>query len=436
MRRELDPVRLLADYIRIDTSNPPGDETKAAGYLGRSLADEKIGCKIYEATPGRISLRASVPGSGQKKPLILLNHMDVVPADKSQWSFDPFGGEIIDGHVCGRGALDMKGIAVMQLMALVDLKRRGVTPNRDVVFLAVADEEEGGGLGARWLLENHAADFETSLVLNEGGFGIEGMLPDQPLMMISAAEKGLCWLKLNCRGKGGHGSMPGPENPAAELTAALSRLLVSPAPAWITPIAADYFLALAQALEFLAPYKQNPSPEILLALLEQSGLMALPQVGAMVRNTLSLTVLDAGHKTNVIPDQATAHLDGRLLPGQNGGEFIEEIIGALDEPKIEIKRITVDEASQSTWQGDDYQVIAEVLGQAFPEAVIAPSLMPGTSDSRFFRYRGINAYGVCPAVIPMADLATVHGVDEKISEQNLINGAAVYTKLVGTLSGT
>lgn len=435
MKYEIDPVKLLSDYIRINTSNPPGDETEAARFLGLVLSKAGIAYKTYESAQGRISLRAEISGSGQQEPLVLLNHMDVVPADKSQWSFDPFGGEIIDSFVCGRGALDMKSIGIMQLMALIDLKRRGAVPNRDVVLLAVADEEEGGGLGAKWLLENHAVDFEASLVLNEGGFGIEGMLPDRQLMMISAAEKGLCWLKLRCHGQGGHGSMPGPENPAAELVSAVTRLLALPETARITQIVADYFLCLANALDFLEPYKQNPSPDMLVELLEQSGLIGLPQIGAMLRNTISLTVLDAGHKTNVIPDTAWAHLDGRLLPGQGGDEFIETIKQKLAGPKIEIQRISVDEASQSPWQGGDYQTIADVLGQAFPYAVVAPSLMPGTSDSRFFRYKGINAYGFCPVIIPAEHLAMIHGVDEKISMENLTRGTAVYAQLVKTLTG-
>ncbi len=436
MTYDIDPVRLLADYLRIDTSNPPGDEAEAARFLGRVLAQAGIESKTYESAPGRLSLRAEIKGGGQQKPLILLNHMDVVPADRSQWSFDPFGGAIIDGFVCGRGALDMKNIGVMQLLALIDLKRRGLRPDRDVVFLAVADEEEGGGLGAKWLLENHAADFRASLVLNEGGFGIEGMLPGRPLMMISAAEKGLCWLKLHCHGQAGHGSMPGPENPAAELVAAVARVLADPAPVRITPIVSEYFLSLAKVLDLLEPFRKNPLPEVLLALLEQSGLIGLPQIGAMVRNTISLTVLEAGRKTNVIPDKATVHLDGRLLPGQNGEKFIETIRQKLAEPKIEIEKITVDEASQSPWQGGGYQVIADVLGEAFPDAVVAPSLMPGTSDSRFFRYQGIDSYGFCPVVIPAGHLAMIHGVDEKISAENMTRGTAVYNQLVKTLTGT
>lgn len=232
-------IGLLSRYIQSNTTNPPGNEARGAQFFAEILDREGIEYRTYEPEPGRVSLRAVIPGTGDKGPVILLNHMDVVPAQAEEWSFDPFGGEVKDGYVHGRGALDMKGQSIMELLAFLDVKRQGQRPFRDLIFLAAADEETGGPLGVKYLLDNHYEDFQADLVLNEGGFGVTGLIPSRPVIMVSPAEKGVCWLKLTRTGRPGHGSLPHGDNALERMTHALADLLDEEAPITITPIVAE-----------------------------------------------------------------------------------------------------------------------------------------------------------------------------------------------------
>ena len=429
-------TQLLSEYIRINTTNPPGNESEAARFLENALEKEGISCQVYKSKTGRVSVKAVIPGSGEKKPLILLNHMDVVPADASEWSFDPFGGEIRDGFICGRGALDMKGIGIMELMAFLHVKRQGITPCRDLIFLAVAEEETGGSQGAGFLMENHLDDFRGAIVLNEGGYGVKGILPTKTLHMISTAEKGPCWLKLTRAGLPGHGSVPHGQNALEELVKALNRLLAAKRPMEITPVVGEYFKQMACEWDFLAPYVEDGNPATLERILNETGLVAMPQLGAMVQNTISLNVLRAGDSGNVIPSKVEAQLDIRLLPGQEPGDFIAKIQELLQDDSIEIEPVMVFPATESPMDHPDYLIIAETLKRCFPQEVVTPFLTTATTDSRFFRAKGMQAYGVCPIVVPMDDLKCIHGIDEKISVENLIRGTEVYTDMVLSLCKT
>ncbi len=216
-------VEILSKYLQIDTTNPPGNEVQAARFFAEIFDKEKIPYQTYESKPGRVSIKAKLTGSGKKGPIILLNHMDVVYANSNEYTFDPFGGNIIDGYICGRGALDMKGIGVMQLMAILAMRRESVSLNRDLVFLAAADEETGGSLGMKYLMENYPDDFKAALVLNEGGHGLSNMVPDKTVMLFATGEKGPCWLKLTCKGPSGHGSTPHAQNALVKMTRGLGQ---------------------------------------------------------------------------------------------------------------------------------------------------------------------------------------------------------------------
>ena len=205
-------VELLSQYLQIDTTNPPGNEMRGVEFFARIFEKEGIVYKTYEACAGRGSIKAVIPGTGEKGAIILLNHIDVVPARTAEWSVHPFGGEIQDGFIHGRGALDMKGQGILELLAFLEVKRKGLTPCRDIIFLAVADEEAGAQNGVAYLLNNYADDFQADLVINEGGFGLNDLVPERPLFMISTAEKGVCRAKLTCSGPPGHGSMPHGDN--------------------------------------------------------------------------------------------------------------------------------------------------------------------------------------------------------------------------------
>ena len=430
---EHESIELLSRYLQFNTTNPPGNEAPAAEFFAEIFKKEGIEYKIYEPEPSRISIRAVLPGSGERGPVILLNHMDVVPAESKDWSFDPFSGEIKDGFIHGRGAMDMKGQGIMELMAFLAMKREGVRLRGDLVFLAVADEETLGEHGAEFLIEKYPEDFKADLVINEGGIGLRDMLANKPTLLISTAEKGLRWLKLTRTGPTGHGSAPHGQNALEELTKALNRLLTEESPVTITPIIAEYFRKMGQGWDFLNPYIEDGKTETLVNILNQSGLLAIPQISAMVRNTISLTGMQAGTNVNVIPGTTEAQLDIRLLPGQDGDSFMKAIKERLGDTEISFDLTGSTEPTESRWGTQDYALIEEVLQEEFPGCVVAPSLLFAASDSRFFRHKGIPAYGICPVLVSLEDINMLHGIDEKISVENVIKGTEVYTKIIRRL---
>ena len=426
-------VELLSRYIRLDTTNPPGNEHLAADLFAKILKAEGIPYHVYESRPGRISIRAEIKGSGQGEPLILLHHTDVIAAKKNEWSFDPFGGEIIDGYICGRGALDTKSLGIMQLMSMLDVHRSRLTLNRDLVFLATADEESGADCGVEYLLREHGGDFPAGLVLNEGSYVAEGIVPGRLLAMISPGEKGPCWIRLKRKGIPGHGSTPHADNALERLTLAVNRLIDYKVPLRVTPIVAEYFRRMAPAREFLKPYIEDGKQETLLKIVEDNGLLADPQVKAMLTNTISLNSLHSGDKVNVIPSYAEAEVDTRLLPGQGINEWIEILKHRMDDKEIKIEFIMKGEGNASDMDTDCYRIIEQALLDHYPGAIAAPCLMLGTTDSRFFRELGMLSYGFCPAVIPADHLKSIHGIDEKIAAESLIKGTEVYTDIVKRL---
>lgn len=429
-------VELLSRYLKIDTTNPPGNENKGVAFLAEIFDKEEVAYKTYEASPGRGSISAVLRGTGEKGAVILLNHIDVVAARMDDWCVDPFSGEIKDGFLYGRGALDMKGQAILELLAFLEIKRKGLTPCRDLIFLAVADEEAGGINGVKYLLDHHGDEFQADLVINEGGFGLSNVLPDRPLFMIATAEKGVCRLKLTRSGPSGHGSAPHGDNALEKLVQGLSRLLAKKNPVIITPLIAEYFKELASSWEFLKPYSQDGKQETLIEVLTQNGMLDIPQMAAMLKNTISLNLMHAGNKVNVIPGTAEAELDIRLLPGTDPESAIAGIKEGLADEEIKIESVRASRASESSVETADFSIIKKVHLEHFPAAVAVASLLFGASDSRFFREKGVPCYGVCPMLISLEDLGTVHGIDERISEENMVKGTEVFIDMVRQLCGT
>jgi len=426
-------VQLLSQYLKIDTTNPPGNELEGTTFFAEIFKKEGIGYTLYESDKGRASISARISGNGNEEPLILLNHIDVVPAEKDKWHFDPFGGDVRDGFVHGRGALDMKGQGIMELLAFLSIKRNRKVPNRDLIFLAVADEENGGAYGVDFLLKNHSGDFSAGLVLNEGGFCVNNLLPDRPLFLISAAEKATNWIKVSAQGPPGHGSVPQENNALERLIRALNRLQQMDNPIIINEVTAEYFKRLADAWDFLKPYQADGKAETLIKCLIESGLTEVPQISATLRNTISANVISAGSSVNVIPSYAEAKLDVRLLPGQEPDEFMARVEKQLGDDDLVATFINKGYALVSPVFTPEFEVIEAVFHRRFPEAIIAPSVLFATSDSRFFRKKGITSYGVFPVLVSMEDVQMVHGIDEKISEDNLILGTDIYTEIVEKL---
>lgn len=427
-------VDVLTEYLTIDTTNPPGNEDRACGFLGRILTAEGISYETFEPAPGRMSLRAVLPGSGERDPLILLNHTDVVMAEAGDWQHPPFGGEVADGFIHGRGALDMKGQGVMELMAFLALKRKGLPLTRDVVFLAVADEEAGGGLGVGWLLKNHPEAMRAGCVLNEGGFGISDLVPGRGVHLVSSAEKGLLWLHLAMEGEAGHASVPHRQNALERLTLALDRILTNRPPPRITPESMDFFLAMAPEWPFLEPFIKDRDPETLLNVLKESGILEIPAMGALVNDTISLTMMHAGEKANVIPTRAEAHLDIRLLPGSLPEDMVRHIEQKADEDRLAMERLVEHPANASPRNTDEYGILETVLHDHFPGALVAPYLTFGVTDSRFFRSLGVPCYGFFPVEVGFNDTKRIHGIDERISLAGFEKACATYEDAVERLA--
>ena len=318
-------TRYLQEYLRINTTNPPGNEVEGARFFKNIFDKESIPCRLFEPSPGRGNLLATLKGNGKKRPLLLLNHMDVVPVEKEKWAFDPFAGTINDGYVYGRGALDDKSMGIVEMMVLLIMKREGITLERDLLFLATADEEIGGNWGVQWALENISSLKESEYAINEGGYIIlsETGVPD--CYEVSSGQKVLFQLKLRAKGTSGHGSMPHHDNPNVKLIRALERVTKWAPPFNILPMVREFFLKMASKEP---PDKRRFFEDIEEGLRDPSfsnWLSSNPIYNAMVRDTISLTVLQGGTKVNVIPSESTAMLDCRLIPGSSKENFLREI---------------------------------------------------------------------------------------------------------------
>lgn len=433
----------LSEYLRTRTVNPPGDERLAADYLEWQLHARGFETTLWEAAPGRANLMARLRGDGpaaagqggSRRPIILLHHMDVVAADPDRWTVDPFGGEIRDGFVWGRGALDMKGAGIMHLLAMDLLKRERVPLQRDVVLLAVSDEEVDSSHGVSWLLSEHRAELEAEYVWDEGGFGLEGMFGDAVLFSVAVTEKGCLWLRLVVEGEPGHGGMPQGGNPVELLVAALERVRRHRWPVRLHPVTGDFLRAVAGPL----PWPQR----WLLTNLHRKQVLALaggvagrqPALKAMLQNTVSLTGTRAGVKENVIPQRAEATLDVRLLPGEDEAAFLAELARVANEPRLSIEVIQEPAPSTVTpYQGDAmFGALERVCQRLVPGCLVAPMLSPGATDSHHFRRHGVKTFGLFPAVISSDELARFHGIDERISVANLTLGTRMVYEVLREL---
>jgi acetylornithine deacetylase/succinyl-diaminopimelate desuccinylase-like protein len=389
---EAEAIETLQGYVRINTSNPPGDVTKAADYLSEILKREGIEVKRYESGPGRSILLARLKGNGTGgKAILLESHMDVVPTDASRWAKDPFGAEIADGRMWGRGTIDMKGIGTSYLYAFIMLHRQKVALTRDVLLMFVPDEEVGGELGAAWMRKNHYDELDPEYVIDEGGFGSRDMFtPGKLVFGISVGEKKIMWLKLRAEGVAGHGSQPHDKNPNDHLMKALSRLFAEPVTAAPFPVVDEMKQRIGGPL---VSNKFN---------------------NAIQQSTISLTSLRSGvgdpPKVNVIPSVAEATLDCRLLPGTTAAQWIKEIERRLADPTIRIE--VVNEGEDPTVSPQDtplYRALESAIKRHHPDAIVTPMVVPFGTDSNGFRPRGVKSYGIFPGIIPSASILSMHG---------------------------
>lgn len=425
-------TRYLQDYIRIDTVNPPGNEIEGAKFFKKIFDKEAIPSEIHEPIPGRGSVLATLKGDGSKRPILLLSHIDVVPVEKQGWEVPPFEGIIKDGYLYGRGTLDCKSLGIIEMIALLILKRENISLKRDLIFFATADEETGGRWGIQWAMENIPALKEAEYALNEGGHIIinEDGSPNQ--YGISNGQKDIFQLKLKVRGRAGHGSMPHPENPNVKLVHSLDSLTRWETPYHILPTVKDYFRKLAPKQP---PYERPFFEDIEKGLNDPSfsvWLTSNPVYNAMLRNTISLTILQGGTKANVIPSESSATLDCRLIPGANKEEFLKEVRRRLgDDVEVEVM-VENDSLSPSPLDTEFFKAIEKLAEEDDPGCPVVPYLLPGATDSRFLRQQGIVTYDFTPFRLTEKELMSVHGNNERIDPENLRFGTKAMLKILKT----
>lgn len=420
----------LQDYIRINTVNPPGNEIEGAKFFKKIFDAEAIPSQIFEPLPGRGSILATLKGNGSKRPILLLSHIDVVPVEKEGWEVPPFEGVIKDGYLYGRGALDCKSLGIIEMMALLILKREKISLKRDILFFATADEETGGRWGVEWAMENVPSLKEAEYAFNEGGHIIlnEDGTPDR--YAISNGQKVIFQLRLKARGTPGHGSMPHPDNPNVKLVHGLEALTRWETPYQILPTVKEYFLKMAPKQP---SYERSFFEDIEKGLNDSSfsiWLTSNPIHNAMLRNTISLTILQGGTKSNVIPSESTATLDCRLIPGTNKEEFLKEIKRRVGE-EIEIEVISESKSlPPSPLDTDLYRAIERFASKNDLACPLVPYLLAGATDSRFLREHGIITYDFCPIRLTEKELMKVHANNERIDLENLKFGTKMLLEII------
>jgi acetylornithine deacetylase/succinyl-diaminopimelate desuccinylase-like protein len=425
-------VALLRDYLRIDTTNPPGNEIKAAQFFKGIFDREGIESQIFESSPGRASIYARLKGDGSRKAIVLLNHMDVVPASKQLWSVDPFSGAIKDGYLWGRGALDMKGMGIVELVAMLALKRQQVPLKADIVFLGVADEEAGGAAGAGFIVKDHFDLLSgAGTVLNEFGYIYAGADGKVLHYDVYAAEKSPFWLKLTATGKPGHGSAPRSDSAVTHLVEALHRIAAHQTALKVEPVVQRFY---ADTADF------DPTPEKRERLRNLKQSLNDPAFAAeftkdrwdnaVVRNTVSITMLEGSNKVNVIPPLASAQLDVRLLPSEDPQAFLSELRATIADDSIEIQPVLSFVSGSSPTEGEFFDVLAEVASTFHPGVKVVTPLLSGFTDCHYFREKGIPCYGFMPFTLTDSDFAGIHGHDERISLENIKLGTDVMYQIV------
>jgi len=432
---------LLSDLIRINTTNPPGNETQAAKYLAETLEREGFKCEVLESAPGRGNVITRLKGTGEKPSLLLLSHLDVVAANPKEWSVDPFSGLVKDGFVWGRGAMDMKSMTAMEVMVMKLLKRNNVRLKGDIILAATADEEKGGEAGAGWLVRNHPEMVMADYVINEGG-GQAIPMDGKNVFTIQTAEKGILWLKIKAKGRPGHGSVPGAaDNAILRMNRVVEKLGNYRAEIMLTPTVRQFLTVMAEenreVKEALKILFQNPGKaDELLDMIAQKDKAMAEEFRAMLRMTIAPTIIHGGVKENIIPSECEAVFDCRILPGQSTSEAlnrIKELLGDVGLDKLEFEIVQANEPSESPIDTPLYGLMVETLKEFEPNCTVAPILLTGGTDSRFFRSLGAACYGFQPALsdLPYGEiLKMVHGIDERISIKNLVFGTSVLYNVV------
>ncbi len=404
----------LSKYIRINTTNPPGNEMEAAKFLKEKFLSEGIAATTWEPEPGRGIVVARLRGVGgeNKKALIVLTHMDVVPAVASEWKVPPFSGEVKDGYVWGRGALDDKGPGVIDLMSLLAIKRAGILLKRDIIFVATGDEEEGGKLGAGWFTEHEKDIFsDAGYLVTEGG-GIQQLPDDKKLYRVAVTEKTPLWIRLTATGTEGHASVPAADTSVTRLIRGLSKVIEFQPRIHVIGTVQDEFHTIAE-LEHGPPQWLDLAAS-LHDLAFSRKFLEDPSQNAKVRDTIAPTVLQGSDKTNIIPAVAYAELDCRLLPGDDQKQFLANLKKVIDDDSIKIDVRLSSPPTPSSPSKSILMSAIEELARKYDKCPVVPTMVGGFTDSRYFRRRDIVSYGFTPLDLPPSEFRGIHGIDERL----------------------
>jgi acetylornithine deacetylase/succinyl-diaminopimelate desuccinylase-like protein len=429
----VETIDLLRHYLMLDTTNPPGNETVGARFLAEVLGREGIASETVESAPGRGNLVARLAGDGSLGGIVLHHHIDVVYADRRYWTVDPFGGEIRDGFLYGRGALDMKSTGILHLSAILAIKRAKVPLKRDLILLATPDEEAGSCFGAQFVADQRRDWLAgAEYALSEMG----GIYPESgqraPFASIVTSEKTGLPLRLTARSEPGHGSMPWPDTAPNRLIRALGRLLDAERPLRVLPEVQEYFARLGSLL----PGDTGRGYEDLARWLADAGFrrafLANRHHAAMLRTTFAVTMLQGSTKRNVIPPEAVADIDCRMLRGDDPDEIVRWVCGEIADDRVEVSLINPPPKIPNASPPDTelYKALGEALRRRAPGAVVAPDVLVGFTDNWVFRNCGLHGYGFSPFVLEEDEWRRVHGNDERISLENLCAGVRCHTEML------
>jgi len=427
-------VDLMQQYLRIDTSNPPGNEIQATKFFKRIFDQYGIESEVFEYKPGRANIIARLKGNGSKRPIILLNHTDVVTAEPASWEVDPFSAVIRNGYIYGRGALDMKNEGLLHLMTMILLKQEGPPLSRDVIFLGTADEEVNDE-GSLWMIANKSDLFKNAeYLLTEGG---DNLLHDGAVRIVGVdvAEKAPFWLRVTAGGLPGHGSRPVADSATNRLIRAMSRILDWETPVKLLPAVEKYF-------RDIAPLQPQPLRSQFANIRESlkdpafaRSLTSQREYNFLLRNTISITMLSGSKQTNVIPNAATCNIDVRLLPGESPEDFLKALTAVIADSTIKIDNVNrFKPPNSSPVDTELFSLIARRTKANHPNAVITTKMLSGYTESQLYRQLGIVAYGWAPIYTTPDDDEGVHGNNERISVKNVREGTREFYEVVRDIS--
>lgn len=422
----------LTDLIRLDTTNPPGNETRVAEYLKKLCDIEGINSQMLGADPARLNFVARLPGSGKLKPLLLIAHSDVVPADRAQWTVDPFSAELREGFIWGRGSEDDKSLLAAELAVLVELKRRGVKLDRDIILLSESDEE-AGSTGITWMIANAWDKIDAEFALNEGGLSLTTS-SGRRVYEIQTTEKIPTRVILTAQGVAGHASLPRADNPVVHLARAITRVADADQPVQLNSTTRRYLRAIAKLPDYhwlapLVPKLENPKTAMAAA---NRIRLTDPELDSMLRATVTPTMLSAGTKINVIPNTAEAQVDVRRLPDETHDEILERLRRIIHDPAVEVTAapgLEMPATQPSRTSTALYRAMQQAFLTAAPDALAIPYMVRGATDGSFLREKGMDVYGV-PIFMRDDSQSRAHANDERIGVETLGAGANLLMEIV------